>query len=175
MIKFTQTKVSIHDSNKKAVRHGNCWQTTIASLIEIDPLDVPNFETWFDYKSNNEKDHSKDFYYNYFEMTMNWLESKGYKLDHANIYNIAFHMEKEPEWLWRRLENVSKSKSFKEYKAELRKRLKGNLYIVSGLSPRGNNIYHVCIYKNGKLFYDVHPSREGVLSQESFYSITKIP
>lgn len=41
----------------------------------------------------------------------------------------------------------------------------GSYYFVSGLSPRGNNIYHICIYQNGKLWHDPHPSGDGILSE----------
>ena len=44
-------------------------------------------------------------------------------------------------------------------------------YLVSGKSPRG--VYHVCIYLNGKLAWDPHPSREGLVTEEYFETIVK--
>lgn len=45
-------------------------------------------------------------------------------------------------------------------------------YIVSGRSSRG--VYHCCIYQNGKIFHDPHPSQEGLLTEESFSILKKI-
>jgi lysozyme family protein len=39
-------------------------------------------------------------------------------------------------------------------------------YLVSGLSPRGVN--HICIYQNGKLWHDPHPSGDGIKTEEYF-------
>lgn len=47
-------------------------------------------------------------------------------------------------------------------------------YFAIGPSPRGNNTYHQVIYKNGKLFHDPHPSRDGILSETEFITLEKI-
>lgn len=49
--------------------------------------------------------------------------------------------------------------------------LKGHLYgdqfyLVVGKSPRGVN--HVCIYRNGKLWHDPHPSQAGLITEVHF-------
>ena len=44
----------------------------------------------------------------------------------------------------------------------------GSYYLVTGPSPRGNNIWHICIYQNGKLWHDPHPSGDGVLEEICF-------
>jgi hypothetical protein len=46
-------------------------------------------------------------------------------------------------------------------------------YLVTGKSPR--NIWHICIYQNGKLFHDPHPSRAGLISDYSFMILEKYP
>ena len=45
-------------------------------------------------------------------------------------------------------------------------------YLVSGNTIR--NIKHVCIYKNGKLFHDPHPSQQGLISETSIHTLRKI-
>lgn len=42
----------------------------------------------------------------------------------------------------------------------------GSFYLCSGNSPRG--VSHVCIYQNGKLWHDPHPSGAGLLTEEFF-------
>ena len=44
-------------------------------------------------------------------------------------------------------------------------------YLVSGNTIR--NIKHVCIYKNGKLFHDPHPSQQGLISETSIHTLRK--
>ena len=44
-------------------------------------------------------------------------------------------------------------------------------YIVGGKSPRG--IMHAVIYKDAKLEWDPHPSREGILTEDFVYLIEK--
>lgn len=45
-------------------------------------------------------------------------------------------------------------------------------YLVTGKTVRGT--YHVCVYQNGKLVHDPHPSKEGLLTEEYFESLTKL-
>lgn len=44
-------------------------------------------------------------------------------------------------------------------------------YTVTGQTVRGNS--HICIYKNGELYHDPHPSQEGLLTEVVFESFTK--
>lgn len=46
------------------------------------------------------------------------------------------------------------------------------LYLVVGKSPRG--VTHVCIYKNGVMVWDPHPSRSGLITEDRFEVIKKI-
>lgn len=45
-------------------------------------------------------------------------------------------------------------------------------YLVSGKTIR--NTFHICIYKNGKLFHDPHPSQDGLTTEEVFEELVKI-
>lgn len=85
------------------------------------------------------------FYYSTLQI---WLKSKGYQIKEDNRFKI-FHWGGaiEPETT-------------------------DKYYLVTGVSPRG--VKHVCIYKNGKLVHDPHPSQEGLMMLEYFESVTKI-
>lgn len=50
--------------------------------------------------------------------------------------------------------------------------LNDEFYLVSGNTSR--NIMHICIYQNGKLWHDPHPSKEGLLSENSFAVINRV-
>lgn len=55
--------------------------------------------------------------------------------------------------------------------------MKGHLhdnsfYLVTGLSPRG--VTHICIYKNGKLYHDPHPTGSGLKTEQWFEYFNKI-
>ena len=146
MIKYTQSKVSIKNSDGVWVSRGNCFQTTIACLLEIPPTEVPNVETLFDMPESP-----------WYSVMWQFLKHKGYELCTDDRYKV-FHDEsygleqgKRDEWL---------------------SDLKDKLYLVSGKSPRGIN--HVCVFQNGKMIWDCHPSREGILTQDYFESLDKI-
>ena len=56
--------------------------------------------------------------------------------------------------------------------------IKGHLfddsfYFVSGVSPRNPNVFHVCIYQNGKLYHDPHPDNTGILTEDHFEYLFK--
>jgi len=44
-------------------------------------------------------------------------------------------------------------------------------YLVTGMSSRG--CMHVCIYQNGELFHDPHPSQEGLIDEKHFEYLEK--
>ena len=44
-------------------------------------------------------------------------------------------------------------------------------YTVTGDTVRGNS--HICIYKNGKLYHDPHPSKDGLITEKVFESFIK--
>lgn len=45
-------------------------------------------------------------------------------------------------------------------------------YLVHGTTSRG--LVHVCIYLNGDLFWDPHPSNEGLIEEDCFEILTHI-
>lgn len=46
-----------------------------------------------------------------------------------------------------------------------------DFYLVLGKTIRGT--FHVCIYKNGELFHDPHPSQDGLITEEVFEKLVK--
>lgn len=52
--------------------------------------------------------------------------------------------------------------------------IKDEFYLVSGKSPRFPDIYHICVYQNGKLYHDPHPDGTGILTEEQFEIIQPI-
>lgn len=48
----------------------------------------------------------------------------------------------------------------------------GEYYLVTGKTER--NTVHICIYKNGKLYHDPHPSNKGLTEIMNFEYIGKI-
>lgn len=71
-----------------------------------------------------------------------WLEDKGYRLSDNDSFKRAYHDED------RELNTFDARYCHNQY------------YLVSGMSPRG--VSHVCIYQNGKMVHDPHPTREGI-------------
>ncbi len=47
-----------------------------------------------------------------------------------------------------------------------------SIYIVSGKTERETS--HCCLYQNGKLWHDVHPSQSGLITEENFSRLIKI-
>lgn len=45
-------------------------------------------------------------------------------------------------------------------------------YLVSGETIRGT--YHICIYLNGKLYHDPHPSQSGLVNERLFEYMRKL-
>ena len=159
MIPFIQSKVVVKDSTGKQVVNGNCYPTAIACILEMPPADVPNIENLWDVGT--------DYAY---DVMHRWLYNKGFKLrDHAWEYCV-FHMGSH------KIKNTiihDYLLSLKEdQKQHLRDKLKDKFYMVSGYSPRG--IFHVCIYQNGVMVHDPHPTKEGIETEEIFEVIEKI-
>lgn len=51
----------------------------------------------------------------------------------------------------------------------------GSFYLVSGKTNRHPDQYHICIYQNGKLYHDPHPDGDGLITEEQFELIRKLP
>lgn len=87
----------------------------------------------------------------YWEVLWRWLGHIGYELSIDERFK-CFHGD--------------------ESKLQFKEILKDQYYLVSGKSPRG--IQHVCIYQNGKLIHDPHPTKDGLLTEDYFESLEKI-
>lgn len=146
MIKYTQNKLSLKGSDGKWLTHGNCYQTTIACLLEIPPSEVPNVEVLFDMEG--------DLWY---RVMWEFLKSKGYEIITDSRF-MVFHDK-----------NYDISH---EERAKFKEELLDKPYLVSGKSSRGVN--HICIYQNGKMVWDCHPSREGILEETYFEALEKL-
>ena len=154
MNKVTQTKVVIKDSNGNIVINGNCYAAAIASLLELPIEEVPNFEVFYRLKKN------RAFWNTVIDT---WLSSQNLELRTADEFqcfhddiDISVYLRKDDE-------------SFDECRQRLCEELRDKYYMVSGLSVRG--VYHVCIYKNGNMIHDPHPTREGLIELEDFQII----
>jgi hypothetical protein len=148
MIPVTQTKVVVRNTKGEMVVRGNCYAAAIASILELPIDEVPNVEVLFHIESEP-----------LWATTMHaFLESKGYELFTNSDYK-CFHTAFTNE-------NYS-------HLARLQEELKDKYYLVSGDSPRG--VKHICIYRNGKMVHDPHPTREGLLTEEIFEEIVLKP
>jgi hypothetical protein len=152
MIPITQTKMVVKNQAGEFVVRGNCWAAAIASMLELPITEVPNAEIFFDAPGKHA--HFSDMIMDTF------LEIKGYRYDYDHRF-MVFHpdtMDKEPHG---------------ELDLEaLKEELKDRLYFVTGPSARG--VSHVCIYRNGKMVHDPHPSRDGLLEEKYFYELVKM-
>jgi hypothetical protein len=145
MIPVTQTKVVVTKSSGEMVVRGNCYAAAIASVLEMDITAIPNVETLFPIEGGYWSDVMQTF-----------LKSIGWELRTNDQFRV-FH------------DDTFIVDSDKEY---YRLECEGRYYLVSGNSPRG--VKHICIYKNGKLVHDPHPTREGILTHEYFEELIKL-
>lgn len=160
MIKYTQSKVVVRNSENKIIQHGNCYQTAIASLLEIPPTEVPNIETLFDIGAG----------YAYAVMHK-WLNNIGMNYNSGAWQFSIFHENnpkiKDAEHIQEYLRDLSE-----DAKLTIRSQYKDKYYLVSGLSSRG--VHHICIYQNGILAHDPHPTQEGIITEEYFECLEPI-
>ncbi len=148
MIPVTQTKVQVKDSVGNIVVRGNCYAACIASILEVPITEVPNMEVFY---------HLDNGYGE--EVMRTFLISKGWELRSDDRFECFHH-----EFLY---------EMYGEDKYHyLREKLADKYYLVSGKSSRG--IQHICIYKNGKLVHDPHPTREGLETIQHFETLEKI-
>lgn len=143
MIPVTQTKVVVRNSSNEMVVRGNCYAACIASIMELPITEVPNVEVLF---------HMDDSYWAI--VTQAWLNSLGWELCTNDDFKI-YHDENKYIGRREELDAVCRDK----------------YYLVSGESVRG--VKHMCIYQNGKLVHDPHPTKEGLLTQEIFEELYK--
>lgn len=147
MIPVTQTKVVVRNSAGETVVPGNCYAAAMASMLELPIEAVPNVEVLFPVD---------DFLWD--RVMDDFLAYKGYEL----VYNSDFKY-----WHPEMIEGASAEV------IEMMKQITADkFYFASGDSPRG--VKHICIYKNGELVHDPHPTREGLLKIDYFQILTKI-
>jgi hypothetical protein len=147
MIPVTQTKVVVKDSNGKIVQNGNCYAAAIASMLEVPITEVPNVEVFFPIPHSD--------YWN--EVMLYFLTAKGWDLccdDRFRVFHDGQFGVKD-----------GKRAEYMEY-------CKDKYYLVTGKSTRG--VHHITIWKNGEMVHDPHPTREGILTLETFQTIEKI-
>lgn len=150
MIPVTQTKVVIKNSKGEVIQRGNCYAACIASILELPITEVPNVEVFY---------HLDNGYHT--EVLLTFLNSKGWDLCTDHMLQ-RFH----PEFgfSFDGTDENGKIPQYYEYKDKY--------YLVSGKSPR--DVRHICIYQNGKLVHDPHPSREGLTTLDHFYTLEKL-
>lgn len=146
MIPVTQTKVVVRNSKNEIIVNGNCLAAVLASWLELPIELIPNVETL--YFLNNDL---------WQEVINSFLGGKGLLIRSADEYKV-FHTSD-----WNPKEGT---------RAALEDELRDTLYLATGKSSRGVN--HIVIMKNGNLFWDPHPTREGIIDITCFEVIEKI-
>jgi hypothetical protein len=146
MIPVTQTKVVVKDSKGNQVVYGNCYAAAIASLLELPITEVPNVETLF--KVNDLL---------WIQVMDAFLAAQGYELM-TNDWFKVFHDGRY---------GVDDGRRF-----QMMQYCENKFYLVSGPSIRW--VKHICIYKNGSLVHDPHPTKEGLTALEDFQELIKI-
>ena len=161
MYKVTQTKVVIRDKDNNIIRNGNCYPAVIASLMELPIEDVPNFEVFYSLSKN----HSF-----WIDVMTKWLEGHHKEINSDYRFH-AWHPEISfPVTIQDRL--MLDGETEIDMLTRLRLETKDKYYLGSGPSSRGVN--HICIYINGELAWDPHPSREGLLYIDEFSTLEDI-
>lgn len=147
MIPVTQTKAVIKNSAGDFVVRGNCYAAAIASLLELPITEVPNVEVLFDIDGLAWE-----------EVLDKFLAHKtGCKIIINKWYNVFHDLDYIPE--------SGNRQEALEYCTD-------KYYLASGMSPRG--VYHVCIFQNGGMVHDPHPTREGITDIRYFEEIIKL-
>lgn len=142
----------VRNNAGEMVVRGNCWAAAIASILELTITEVPNAEIFFD---------APEKYAHFSDTVMDaFLEIKGYRYDYDHRF-MVFHPAAMEREVHGELDVEALQTEFKD-----------RLYFVCGPSARG--VSHVCIYRNGQMVHDPHPSRDGLLQEKYFYELVKI-
>ncbi len=147
MIPVTQTKVVVKNSAGESIVRGNCFAAAIASIMEVPITEVPNVEVLFDIGGGY-----------WFEVMNTFLNHHGWEFSTDNRFKV-FHDDVYG------IETGERETWIKD--------CTDKLYFASGQSPRG--VCHICIFRNGQLVHDPHPTREGILTYDIFESMEKSP
>lgn len=146
MIPVTQTKVVVKNSKDEIVVRGNCYAACVASLLEVPITEVPNVEVFY---------HLDNGYHD--EVMLTFLQSKGWELCSDDTFK-CFH-------------TVFTDENYSEMD-KMQMERKDKYYLASGKSKRG--VSHICIFKNGNLVHDPHPTKEGLETIEYFQTLEKV-
>lgn len=134
------------------LQRGSCYPTVLACLLDLEIYEVPYFHLLYfsDVEVNNinevfqsgftdkGEEWRRDYYISTYSRTKNlWYDVCKFWL--ASKSYRETYIENIDQWV---LDNPNQP------------------YMVTGLSSR--NIGHVVIYKDKKLYWDPHPSREGL-------------
>lgn len=151
---------------------GSCYPTVYACLLDMELDRVPHFNLfyWFPDQKKNIAQYLQNRFLDGRPITTDGIEE--HKKENFS------HFASMSDWLW---ENVRMfwlaSQGYTEEVIEdIDQWLRDNPntpYLASGKSSRG--IEHICIYMNGKLYHDPHPSGEGLTDiwKEHPYSYLK--
>jgi hypothetical protein len=151
MIPVIQTKVVVKNSKGEEVVRGNCYAAVIASLMELPITEVPNVEVFF---------HMKGSFWN--EVMLAFINSKGYDLCSDDRFKV-FHPELHSQL------RCPEDEDFDMWLIKTIDELNGKYYLVTGETVRG--FRHVCIYQNGELVHDPHPTKDGLISLDTFQTL----
>lgn len=113
------------------MQRGNCWTAAIASLLELDLHEVPNFV-------QIDVDGGKDWFLH----TLSFIGDLGF-----DLYRVWTGHQAQPE--------------------------PDEFYMVTGVSPRGNGLYHVVIFQNGEMVHDPHPDGTGILTNDNTWLLRR--
>jgi hypothetical protein len=149
MIPVIQTKVVVKNKEGEMVVRGNCYAACIASIMELPITEVPNVEVLF---------HIDGSYWA--EVMHTFLTSRGWEL-YTNSLFQRFHPESGFSF-----DGTDENGKIPEYYE-----CKDKYYMVSGMSTRG--VMHMCIFQNGILVHDPHPSKDGLMTHEVFEELIK--
>jgi len=141
MIELTQTSL---------YPKGNCWQTAVACLLEIDPELLPSQVDSYYYEKREDGTEVKRMNYN------NPLQT--YLIKHHNLAYVELHSP--PETL------------------EFLQVAPPGFHIMTGLTVRSAEYggeRHVVVGRYGKVAWDPHPSRAGLIGEINWAFIVPFP
>ena len=126
---------------------GNCWQTCIACILDLDPNTLPD-QTLYDWRRPGED--GKTIYGPSYSNALNGYLRKHHGLAYTEIYDFQFVALtiKEP-----------------------------GIHLLAGPTVRtaDNGMQHVVVARHGEMIWDPHPSRVGLLKGERIGLLVPFP
>jgi hypothetical protein len=151
MIKLTQTKQGLKNSNGKRITYGNCLVTCIACILEVPIDEMPNIQVFYEFK-NPPVNHADPSWHIVMNM---WLKLKfGLSLDKVEIH--------------------PKQQTDRTLLQRLKKGSKYDWVIARGLSPRGTSHCIIMNLKHQEPAWDPSPSREGLTEIHHYWKLVKV-